>query len=302
MSKKNIILGIILIVLVAFAWIYNGPFKNWQQSKNQEKNFLAGISAAEVSKVIINNNGKTAELDKSGSTWTIFGEKKFDVDSSAVTALNSILSEIGSSPIETISTNASNKNTFGTDDKGLKIEIVQAGKDFNFIAGHATPDSSGTYISEPNSNKTYQLALDLNSVFGRDDWRNLSLFSFIGERSEKVRFQYPNQQFTLQKTNNNWAGVLPKKFVVTNDKVNSLLDALSALKAAKIPAQTFAGTGLEKHSFILEASGEGFDNTLMVGDCTKDNLCYAKTAANDNIYLINKTDFIALAKKMTDLK
>jgi hypothetical protein len=81
-----------------------------------------------------------------------------------------------------------------------------------------------------------------------------------------------------------------------------VLGVLHNLTAAKIPAQTFTGTGLEKHNIIVQVTGGGFDNTIMIGDCTKDNLCYAKTAASDNIYLISKSDRDALDKKTTDLK
>jgi hypothetical protein len=302
MSKKNIILGIILVVLVAFAWAWTGPLKNLQAKKNQEKNFLAGISAVQINKVIINNGGKTVELDKNGDTWMIAGEKKFSIDKEAVSGLNSVLSQVGTLPVEAISTNADKKSFFGTDDKGLKVEVSQNGANFNFVVGKATTDNSGTYLSSPDAGITYRIALDLNSVFGRAEWRDSSVFSFIPERSNKLRFQYPAQQFTVEKISNKWAGTKPYKFNVADEKVGAVLSVLASLKAAKIPAQTFANTGLEKHSFILQDTGEGFDNTLMVGNCTGDNLCYAKTAASDNIYLIKKSEFDALAKKMADLK
>jgi len=302
MSKKNIILGIILIILAVFAWAWTGPLKNSQEKKNQEKNFLAGLNAAQVDKVIINNAGKTIELDKSNDAWTLAGEKKFSVDKNAVSALNSVLSEISATPIETVSANADKKSNFGTDDSGLKIEVAQGGTNFNFVIGKSTPDNSGTYLSSPDAGKTYQIALDLNSVFGRSEWRDPSIFSFIPERSEKLRFQYPTQQFAVEKINNKWAAAKPYKFSVTDDKVAAILGVLANLTAAQIPTQTFANTGLEKHSLIIQVTGGGFDNTLMFGDCTKDNLCYVKTAASDNIYLINKSDYDALAKKIADFK
>jgi hypothetical protein len=302
MSKKNIILGIILIILVAFAWVWNGPLKKIQEVKAVEKNFLAGISSARVDKVIISNSGKTTELDKSGDVWKIAGEKKFGVDSSAGTSLNSILSELGTMSLEVVSTNSDKKSSFGTDEQGIKIEVKQGSDTFNFVVGKPTSDNSGTYLAAPDFGKTYQVALDLNTVFSRADWRDLSIFSFVPERSEKIRFQYPDHQFTVENIANKWTGTKPAKFAVNTDKITSILGVLSSLTAAQIPAQSFANTGLEKHSIIIQVSGAGFDNTLMIGDCTKDNLCYAKTGASDNIYLINKSDRDALNKKMTDLK
>jgi hypothetical protein len=302
MSKKNLVLGGVLIVLVAFAWIWSGPLKDLKQNKGQEKNFLAKVVQLKIDKVIIDKNGQKIELDKSGDTWTINGEKKFGIDKTAVGVLDSALGEIGTLPLETASTNADKKNSFGTDDQGMKIEIGRGGDTFAFIVGKNTADYSGTYLSQPGSDKTYLIALDLNSIFGRADWRDLSIFSFVEERGNLIRFQYPNRQFTVEKINNKWTGTKPNKFAVSDDKVNAVLGILQNLTAAKIPAQTFANTGLEKHSIIVQVKGDNFDDTIMIGDCTKDNLCYAKTAASDNIYLISKTTRDALDKKITDLK
>jgi hypothetical protein len=302
MSKKNLILGGILIVLVAFAWIWSGPLQDWKQTKKAEKSFLAGVNLAKINKIIIDKDGQKTELDKDADTWTINGVKNFGVDKTAAGALNSALSEIGTLPLETVSANADKKISFGTDDQGVKVEIEQSGANFDLVIGKATADYAGTYLAQPSLNKTYEVALDLNSIFGRDDWRDLTIFSFLKERANKVRFQYPDRQFTAEKVNNKWAGTQPKKFDVAENKINTVLGFLESLKAAKIPAQSFANTGLEKHSIIIQATGDGFDNTIMIGDCNKDNLCYAKTAANDNIYLISKSDRDALNKKMTDLK
>jgi len=232
----------------------------------------------------------------------VHGVKSFGVDKTAAGALNSALTEIGTLPVEAISANADKKSSFGTDDQGVKVEIKQGSDTFDFVVGKAAADYSGTYIAQPDFGKTYLIALDLNSLFGRNDWRNLTIFSFLKERSTKIRFQYPNLQFVAEKINNKWTGTQPKKFNVSDDKITAVLGLLENLTAAKIPAQSFANTGLEKHGIIIQVTGEGFDNTLMIGDCTKDNLCYAKRGDSDNIYLINKTDRDALNKKMTDLK
>ncbi|HTX86613.1 MAG TPA: DUF4340 domain-containing protein [Candidatus Nanoarchaeia archaeon] len=302
MSKKNIILGIILIVLAVFAWLWSGPLKDWQKNNGQEKNFLAAVDPAKIDKITINKAGQTTELDKSGDSWTLSGMKNFHIDPTAAGALNSVLNEIGTLPIETASANAQNKSLFGTDDRGLKVEIKQGAATFDFIAGKSSADGAATYLAPPDSDKTYQIALDLNGIFGRDEWRDSQIFSFAPERAEKIRFQYPASQFIVSRVNNVWAGSAPYKFSVSADKISGVLSVLQNLTAVKIPAQIFTGTGLEKHSVIVQVTGEGIDNTIMIGDCIKDNLCYAKTAASDNIYLISKSDRDALNKKITDLK
>jgi hypothetical protein len=303
MSKKNLILGGILIVLVAFAYIWSGPAKDWKESRGREKNFLADVSSGKVKKIEIEkSNGTKIVLEKSGESWKIGGTKNFYVSSETVTQLNAILSELGSKEIEVMSTSLDKKSSFGTDESGLKVKITEEKNTFDFVIGKTAPDFSGSFISQAGSNKTFKISADLNSIFGREEWRDLTVFSFIKERTDKIRFQYPSRQFTVEKKENKWAGILPKSFTVSEEKISTVLSVLEKLQAAKIPEQTFAGTGLEKHSIIVQVTGEGFDHTLMIGNCTKDNFCYAKRGDSDNIYLISKTDRDALDKKFTDFK
>jgi hypothetical protein len=302
MSKKNLILGGILIVLVAFAYIWSGPAKDWKQSRNQEKNFLAAISLDKIKKIEIDKGGVKTVLEKSGEKWKIGGTKNFYVSSEAASQLKSLFTEIGSKEIEAVSASAGRKVFFGTDESGMKIKIEEENNTFDFVVGKISSDFTGSYVSPANGDKTYVIGTDLNNIFGREEWRDLSIFSFIKERSNKVRFQYPNRQFTVEKKENKWAGTAPKSFPVTEAKITAVLSVLENLKAAKIPEQTFAGTGLEKHGIIIQATGDGFDNILMVGDCNKDNLCYAKRGDSDNIYLISKANRDALDKWQKDLK
>jgi hypothetical protein len=302
MSKKNLILGGILIVLAVFAWVWSGPLKNWKENGAKEKNFLSGLALDEIGKIEITRGGVATVLEKTGDRWKISGSKDFFAGAEAAADLSAIFSEIGAKQIESVSSSRDKKSFFGTDEKGLKVKVEQGGRSFEFIVGKNTPDFSGSYISSASSDKTYEIGLDLNSVFGREEWRDQTIFSFLKERVTKIRFQYGKANFIAEKKDNKWGGTEPWKFPVADEKITAVLGVLENLTAAKIPAQDFKGTGLEKNSQIVQVVGDGLDDTLMVGDCTKDDLCYVKTAANDNIYLITKANRDVLNKKIADLK
>jgi hypothetical protein len=302
MSKKNLILGGVLAVLIAFSYIWSGPLQDWKSSKSQEKNFLATISAGDVSRIEIASAGNKTVLEKDGELWRVNGAKDFYVKKEVAASLSTALSEAGLKRLEVVSGLRDKKSSFGADDQGLKVKIVEPGKTLDFVIGQSTPDLGGTYISSLASEKTYSIGLDLNGLFGREEWRDDTVFSFMKERATKVRFQYGKDSFIVENKENKWAGVSPKKFTVNNEKIVAILGILENLTAAKIPAQDFKGTGLEKNSHIIQVSGEALDVTLMIGDCTKDNLCYVKRGNSDNIYMITKAQKDALNKKMTDLK
>lgn len=303
MNKKNLILGGILLALVAFTWVWNGPVKNWNEKRTEEKNFLSSLSMEKVSRISFERASSTTALEKSADKWRVGGTKDFYAKKEAIDELIFALQKAAKEKFELTSANQDKKAGFGTDDKGIKVKIEQEGQAFEFIVGNATANFDGSYISLAAEPKTWKVGVDLSGVFSRGEWRDDQIFSFLKERVSKVRFQYPNRQFIVENKAGKWEGNWPKKFPVNGDKMVKILETLESLKAAKIPAQDFKGTGLEKHSIIVQVTGEGsLDETLMVGDCTKDNLCYAKKGSSDNIYMITKEQRDALNKQTKDLK
>lgn len=303
MNKKNLILGGLLLALIAFTWIWNGPVKNWREGRSEEKNFLSSLSMEKVSRISINRAGATTTLERFNSKWRVGGTKDFYAKKEAVDEVAFSLGKVAKEKLELASTNQEKKSGFGTDIKGMEVKIEQEGETFKFIVGNATANFDGSYISLVDNAKTWKVGVDLSGVFSRGEWRDDQIFSFFKERTSKVRFQYPNRQFIVEKKDGKWEGSWPKKFPATEEKINKVLALLEGLKAAKIPAQDFKGTGLEKHSIIVQVTGEdGLDETLMVGNCTKENLCYAKKGSSDNIYMISKDQKTALDKQAKDLK
>jgi hypothetical protein len=141
----------------------------------------------------------------------------------------------------------------------------------------------------------------LREVFEQAEWRDLTIFSSAKEKINKIRFQYPNREFTVEFKNDKWSGVLPEKFTVNQEKIGKIAQIMSSLKAREIPEQTFKNTGLEKHLIIIEAAGEAIDNVLMVG-ASQGGLSYAKRGESDNIYLIDKSARDELDKWIWQLK
>jgi len=121
---------------------------------------------------------------------------------------------------------------------------------------------------------------------------------------------------SVQKKEYEWKGVAPYEFNVNSDKIQNVLIMMSDLTAAELPEQTFEGTGLEKNSLIVQATGEGIDNTIMIGDLfvpqaehleevktqAQTELYYAKKGDSDNIYLITKEQKDILNNRIIDLQ
>ena len=310
MNKKNIILGGILVILIALVYFYQGPFKEWQSNLGKAKNFLAAIDINLINKIEIANNNQITTLEQKGENWKIVGTKDFYISDDLSNNLKSSLEKATQVNIELVSDNKDKKSEFQTDEtSGIRVKLSQNEEIIaDFIVGKRGVDFSSTYISEPESNKTYSLKTNINSLFDRSDWYDKTIFSSDKENINKIRFQYPNREFTIEKKDEDWVGTLPYSFEVDGDKISPILDIMSDLTATEIPEQTFVGTGLDKHSIIVQATGEEIDNTLMVGDAMAvseeggEEPYYAKRDDSDNIYLITKEQRDELDKNIQQFR
>ncbi len=314
MTRKNLILGGVLIILVAAAFIIEGPLQSWRQNHNLPDNPLAGIDFDQVNAIDVNYQGKTVTIERDGDKWKIAGTKGFYVSDDVMNAVTSAVTDATKAPVEVVSENPDKKGDFGvTTDEGAEVTLRQSDTELaKFYVGQVGDDYSSTYVALPDDSQTYLVKAGLNAAFWRPDWYDRTIFSSDGELITNIRFQYPTREFTVEKDGDGvWSGTLPYKFTVDEDKISPVVDIMSNLQAADIPEQTFDGTGLEKNSIIIQATGDGIDNTLMVGDAktsgtadtADDNpLYYAKRGDSDNIYLITKEQRDELFKQIRDLQ
>lgn len=303
MTKKNIILAIVLVILGALAYGYQGPWQEWRKKIDQPKNFLAALPVDQLTKIEVKKGDKTTVLEKSGERWKIGGTKDFYVDNALSQNMIDELKAAAKANLEVISENKDKKSLFATDDNGINVKLFKGEAIVAvFIVGKMASDYQSTYISQPNLDKTYQVKAGLNAVFDRASWYDYTIFSSDQTKITKIRFQYPAREFTIEKKDDKWAGTLPQPFTVNKEKAEAIAGIMANLVAADIPEQTYAGTGLEKHLIIVQATGEGVDNTLMIGNANKDGEYYVKKGNSDNIYLISKEQQNTLNTDINKLK
>lgn len=306
MSKKNLILGGILILLVALAYIYQGPFKKWQASSAKPANFLAGIDTDKISKIEIISAGKTTAIEKSGDKWKIAGTKDFYAKSEDLNQVLTQIKEAGKAGIEVVSENKDKKAEFEADESsGTSVKLYEGEQEkASFIVGKISNDFMSNYVAKTGDDKTYLVKANLNNYFMREDWRDTLISKADKALIKKIRLQYPGREFTLEFKDDKWFIAKLKNTEAKKEKVDELLNILSDLNAAKIPEQDFKGTGLEKSSIIIQTTGEGIDNTIMIGNESGQDkgMYFAKRGNSDNIYLISKDIRDQLDKKAEDFK
>ena len=303
MNRKNLVLGVILVFLIALAYVYQGPFKDWQTGLGKPKNILAGLNVEQIDTIEIASFNQVTVLEKTGDKWKIAGTKEFYADQAAVDNALRAFGEAAAAEAELVSENPDMKDQFSTGGSGVRVAFRQSGDTlFEVVIGNPGPDFSSAYIAEPDSDKTFLVKANLSSAFTRPEWHDRAIFSIDREAITVIRFQYPNREFRVEKQDDTWRGVAPFVFTVSEDKIEPILAIMADLSAAQIPPQTFDGTGLENNSIIVQAQGDGIDQTLMVGGRHDSGFYFAKRGDSDNIYLITEEQKEELNKRYTDLR
>lgn len=298
--------------MVLSAYIFNGPFADWKKNLNRPKNFVSGFQAGDIDKIDIEKDGKKINIEKvdvavGSSTeqkWKISGTKDFYLTKDAADKITTSIRELLAAKLDLISENKDKKKDFEVDDNGIKVSLKKGDNVVtDFVIGKMTSDYAGVFLSKNDLDRIYSVKImALNFAFSEDNIYDKAIFKIAADKVSKIRFQYPGQEFIIEKKSDQWTITKPKPSAINRAKVDSVVNLLADLTAAEIPAQTFEGTGLEKHEIIVQVTGDGIDDTIIVGGKNDKGLYYAKTGNSDNIYLISKENRDALNKKMQDLK
>ena len=287
MRKENIILGGVFIFLLILAFVFE-PLMDWKKNLSRPDNFLSKVKFEDVVKVNIEKNGENITLERQGDKWKIANTKDFYVkDTDEI--FTTYLKEAIDSKFDLASNNSEKKSEFETDDSGARVSLESNDKVLvNFIVGKMTNDFAGSYVSLPDADETYKVGANLGYAFNKDVnlWYDTKIFDTDLEKFNKIRFQYPNSEFSVEKKDDIWKGTLPYSFGVDSEKIEKIISIMTGLNAVDIPDQTFEGTNLENHSIIVDVSGAGVENVLMIGGENEDGNFFAKKGSSDNIYLI----------------
>ncbi|MCK4540350.1 DUF4340 domain-containing protein [Candidatus Parcubacteria bacterium] len=307
MSKKNLYLGGILIALAFVAYLYNGPLQKWQEDKNKSENFLAKIDVNQIDFIDIANKGELITLEKQNDKWKVSGTKDFFVESALATELDTKIKDAINGKMELVSNNKENKKDFDLDEKsGVLIKLRQGENTLKeFLVGGFGSDYNSTYIAEAESDESYLINVALNNIFANSEWYDKTIFQTNPEKITKIRFQYPDREIIIERDGEDWNGIAPYEFSADAEKVGNVLNVIANLEAGDIPEQKFEGTRLEENLIIVEASGEGTNNTIMIGGAESeedDASYYAKKGDSDNIYLISLENRDILDVSIRDLR
>jgi len=310
LAKKNLTLIIILVILGLTAYLYAGPYQAWRRQKQtaDQKNWLSAVDVSQLDKVeAIDAQGNSHIIQKQSDAWLVSPDN-WPAEQTISGALMEKLTDLVKAELEVASINKENQQKFGLGGGSIKVKLYISGQAVgDFIIGNIASDYNSTYIGRENDERTYRAPTTFVRAFDFDSWKDRTILNITAANVQEVIWQYPVYALAInnypEKSGEVYWHASSTRERLNKDKVGAFLNSIAKLEASDIPDQIAADTGLEKPELTLKFSGNGIDETLLLGGRNdQGSEYYLRKKSTGQIFLITAADKKNLAKNISELK
>lgn len=200
------------------------------------------LKPPQVRKIVIERNGETLELDRSGDNWSFTKPRDYPADKDAVTTMLNTLDNARA--VEFFSDGAADPAKYGLAEPSLGITLYgpgdQPGETVNFGFKQPEASANATYAVSGNAsqNPVYTLTNDVVAAVNQsfDELRDKTVMRFDPAKVAGITFVGGPVDETLERgADGKWRITADDKSAPAESPVaQSLLDQLHELKATKI--------------------------------------------------------------------
>ncbi|TKJ42511.1 hypothetical protein CEE37_02155 [candidate division LCP-89 bacterium B3_LCP] len=193
------LLGVLVALLVIYLIIDSA-----RDVTEQTESFFA-LDTNKVDGFTIINKHDTINLKRRASGWNLGEPLDYPADSRFT---GNVIEKLATMDIETLITEDSSKaSQFEVDTAGVEVMVFEGADTVaHFMVGKTSPDRRHTYCSFVGDDKIYLLKGTFTSQLNRKkkDWRDKSILEIDPESVNKLDFTYPDEVFSLEKTDTTW--------------------------------------------------------------------------------------------------
>lgn len=300
------LLGICLLLLIGFVFLYERP-KMEEEQKNiaANKDFL-NVTRQTVAKfTIVNRFGKFV-AEKRGNEWQIVEPVQTPGDweqfEAMVTAAKAV--ERGRVVVDADEYAKTDLAAFGLAPPRVELRFEsQAGDDIWLLFGDDNPAGRAAYLSWSGSN---QIVLTQRSFRNRYDLKLLDLrdqriLPFDLDQVQKLVLKHHGKTFEMVRNGFKWQIVRPESYLGDDAEINNILGTIRAERVVDVVAETFEDPslyGFDTPAYqVTIGYKDGGTRTLTLGKTVEDvrsRLWYAFSSERPYVFLVEPfmTDFL----------
>ncbi len=300
------LLGVCLLLLVGFVFLYERPkIEDEQKAIAAQKEFLDVTRQTVAKFTIVNRFGKFV-AEKQGNDWLIKEPIETPGDweqfEAMVTAARAV--ERGRVVVDADAYDKTDLAAFGLQPPRVELRFEsQSGDDIWLQFGDDNPAGRAAYLSWSGGN---QIVLTQRSFRNRFDLKLLDLrdqriLPFDLDLVQKVVLKHHGKTFEMVRNGFKWQIISPEAHMGDDAEINNILGTVRAERVVDIVAETFEDPtlyGFDTPSYQLTVGYKnGESRTLTLGKTVEDvrtRLWYASSSERPYVFLVEPfmTDFL----------
>ncbi len=271
---------------------------------------LLSFKNADIQSIELTTQNETIVLErKSPEAWKITQPEEFEADSSKVRKL---LSDAGLLKAEQFVTDEPEElASYGLATPALSLRLWKIAQETpqQVLLGNPDAGNTGIYAKPGAQNSVVLVKMDALQQLHKTlfDLRYKKILSFERPDVEKIRIEYADVTFLLEKDGDEWKAKEPEEKAITFYKVNNLvydLEELEFQRKIHEPDEDLNIYGLTQPDVkltLLENTGKEIATLLIGKSVEEQDIRYVKTSSENSVYAIDPAFIDELPKELKDL-
>src|SRR5205807_291742 len=253
---------------------------------------------ADTDRIILERGPRKAAFAKVDGTWKLTEPVPAEAEQSELEDLVNALARLRGD--ELVAEKPADLKPYGLDKPEVRWRFLLGDKEvLGLLVGGYEKTKQGEgqrcYAKLANGDLVFLLNPDLTKkVLG--EYRSRNVFSSLDSAQvERISFEYAQNPFVLEKTDNSWHVTGKPTMTIKTDKVSETLDALSRLKVERYVVDAVADFklyGLEPPQLVLEIQTPSGKKTLHIGraeGASKKHYARVPEPNRSDVFIIGET-------------
>lgn len=305
--KTTLVLLAVFTGLLAIVLLFDTQSEN-KRAAEEKTNTLISLASGEIRKASLVRDGETLtfERDEAGP-WRLTSPLQAAADD---TEVGNFVDSLASLRIERVVEKEA-KDLAAYEIPKIEVSLWVKGKDapVRLFVGMENPLDKTFFAKREDDPRVVLLASTLKTTLDKKifDFRQKDVFKFSAADVETVRVRAKNIAWQAQREETGWFLKAPVAALAAKDKVDSLLDSLSGLRAKAFVtesknAEALKRFGLEKPEYEVVLSLPASNQEIVFSLHQEGEASYATTSLSTKVIAFEGTLLTDLDRKVDEMR
>jgi hypothetical protein len=305
--KTTLVLLVVLAVLVAIILYFDA--KSGKKTAAEEKTkTLISLTAGDVRKAALVRNGETLSFERDeGGPWRLTSPIQAAADEAEV---GSLVDSLASLRIErVVEKEAKDPVVYEIPKTEVSLWVKGQAEPVRLLVGMENPLDKSLFAKRADDPRIVLLSSSLKTTLDKTvfDFRQKDVFKFAAADVKSIRVLAKNVVWQAAREEGGWMFRAPVSALAAKGKIDSLLDALSGLRAKAFVAEAKTAAaikefGLEKPEYEVALSLPAANQEIVFALHKAGEASYATTSQSTKIINFEGTLLADLDRKVDELR